>query len=77
MIPKCHMYNFATGSSLLCFWEYQPSVVRIKDGILLARRIDVRLVPLNLGRIMIDLIMYLCQKRRRCRRKPSPATKLK
>jgi hypothetical protein len=74
MIPKCHTYKLVTDS--LRFGQNQSSVVRIEDGILLARRIDLGCVSLDLRRLMIDLVVYLGQKCRSCGREPSPAAEL-
>jgi hypothetical protein len=70
------MYEYAMVANL-CIGQYQASVVRIEDGVLLlARRIDVRLFPLDLRRLMINLTMHLRQKLRRRCSEPPPATKL-
>lgn len=73
MIPKCHMYKYG---AVLCVGQYQASVVRVVDGVVLLRRIDLGSLHLGLRHLVVDLFMHLRQERRGRRRKPSPTTQL-
>lgn len=53
--------------------QYQPPVIRIVDRVHLPRRIDLAFMPLELRRLVIDLIMHLRQKGRRGCSEPPPA----
>lgn len=69
------MYEYVTVTAL-CIGQYQASVVRIEDGILLARHVDFRFFSLDLRRFVIDLIMHPRQKLRGSCSEPSSAPEL-
>ena len=53
--------------------QYQAPVVRVIYRILLSRDIELRCAALRFRRLVVNLPVHLCQKRRRSAREPAPA----